>query len=146
MALNVGNIANNPSLDSPISVKGADTYHELRGNTAWAEIDDEVKEQLLRKATDYMIATYGRSWSAVVIAMVQVPLLMAQAAAELALTAKTTPLLSNITRGKKRVKVGPLEVEYDGTSAVQTQFVLASRKLAPLLIARNGAMVKLTRC
>lgn len=146
MAITVGNIANNPLLESPISVAAADAYHEARGNTAWEALDDEVKEQLLRKATDYMIATYGRSWAPAVVAMLSVPLQMAQAAAELALTAKTTPLLSNITRGKKRVKVGPLEVEYDGTSSVQTQFVLASRKLASLLVASRGIMVKLNRC
>ena len=147
MALIVGNIANDPTLESPISVAGADAYHAARGNAAWAAIaDEETKEQLLRKATDYMIATYNEAWSSTVQTMIQVPLLMAQAAAELALIAKTTPLLTNITRGKKRVKVGPLEVEYDGNGSMQTQFVFASRKLSSLLAQTSGAMVRLKRC
>lgn len=148
MALNVGNIAKDPSFDSAITVAWADTYHENRGNAAWAGLDDEVKEQLLRKATDFINATYGPYWSRTVQAMNNAPMRMAQATAELALIAATMPLLSNKTRGKKRVKVGPLEVEYDGESSVQTQFVFAARLLAPLLAgaALGGSMVRLNRC
>jgi len=148
MALILGNIANNSLAESPITVAFADAYHEKRGNQSWVDLDDDIKEQLLIKVGDYMRATYGLSWSPAVEAMTQVPVLMAQAAAELALIAKSTPLLTNIKRGKKKVKVGPLEVEYDGASATQTEFVLASRMLAPLLGGRTarGVSVKLYRC
>jgi hypothetical protein len=65
----------------------------------------------------------------------------------LALIAETTPLTPNITRGKKRVKVGPIEVEYDGNAPTGTMFVSASLKLSPWL--KSGAMntnqVRLTR-
>jgi hypothetical protein len=108
--------------------------------------DPTVKEQLLRKVGDYLSATYGRVWSRGLVASSTVPVALAKASAELALIAKTTPLVTNVTRGKKRVKVGPLEIEYDGNATTQTQFVMASRMLAPLLVATSGAMVKLNRC
>lgn len=44
--------------ESYISVADADTYHSNRGNTAWASLLTAVKEQSLRKATDYMGQTY----------------------------------------------------------------------------------------
>ena len=144
--LTVGNIAYDPTLESSISVADADAYHAARGNAEWAGLDLVVKEQLLRKATDYIIATYGNVWSATVKLMTVAPLLLAQATAELALAAKSGPLIPIGTRGKKRVKIGPLEVEYDDASTVKNLFVFASRKLAPLLEQRAGGMVKLHRC
>jgi hypothetical protein len=148
MVLIVGNIASNILAESAASVEFVDAYHEKRGNQVWLDLDNEIKEQLLIKTGDYMRATYGNSWSTTVIAMPQVPVLMAQAASELALIAKTTPLLTNIKRGKKKVKIGPLEVEYDGESATQTEFVLASRMLTSLLGGgqARGINAKLIRC
>lgn len=146
MALTVGNIAANPALDSAISVEFADAYHLARGNATWAATDPTVKEQILMKVADYLTATYGASWSRATVATLGVPLAMAKASAELALIAKTTPLIVNVTRGKKRVKVGPLEIEYDGNATTQTQFVMASRLLSPLLGGMNGTMVRLKRC
>ncbi|CAB4131768.1 hypothetical protein UFOVP131_39 [uncultured Caudovirales phage] len=146
MALSVGNIAASSTYDSAVSVEYVDAYHEARGNAAWGLTDPTVKEQLLRKVGDYLSATYGRVWSRGLVASSTVPVALAKASAELALIAKTTPLVTNVTRGKKRVKVGPLEIEYDGNATTQTQFVMASRMLAPLLVATSGAMVKLNRC
>lgn len=51
--------------ESYISVADADTYHDNRGNTAWDAINDDAKEQLLRKATDYLEQTYRLRWSGV---------------------------------------------------------------------------------
>jgi hypothetical protein len=146
MALSVGNIANDPALESPISVAGADSYHALRGNVAWAALTLDVKEQLLRKAGDYLKDVYGGVWSATVIAMLTVPTAMAQAAAELALIGKTTPLVPNMTRGKKKVKIGPLEVEYDPVATTANLFIIATRKLTAVLSRTSGVMVKVTRC
>jgi len=147
MALTVGNIANNPDLDSPASVSFSDAYHENRGNAAWANLDDEVKEQLLRKAGDYMKAKYGVHWSTLFSTLTTVPTPIAQAAAELAFIARTTPLMPNVTRGKKKVKVGPLEVEYDGNAATSTEFVAASLRIAPYLATpvSVGPFVRLVR-
>lgn len=148
MAITVGNIAANPDYDSPISVIDADTYHAKRGNAAWAALDVVKKEQLLVNATDYLRAIYSRSWSLATLAATTVPKLMGEAAAELALAGKDGPLIPNATRGKKKVKVGPLEVEYDDANPGKNRFIFASLKIAPLLFSatRSAAMVPLVRC
>lgn len=48
--------------ESYISVVAADTYHSDRGNAAWAALTTPVKEQCLRKATEYMIQIYRHKW------------------------------------------------------------------------------------
>lgn len=45
------------------SVVDADTYHAARGNTVWATLTTPVKEQLLRKATEYMVQVYRSKWN-----------------------------------------------------------------------------------
>jgi len=46
-----------------ISVADASTYHTARGNSAWAALaTDAIREQCLRKATDYMIQAYRSRW------------------------------------------------------------------------------------
>lgn len=129
------------------SVEFADTYHAERGNAAWAALTIDRKQQLLIKATDYVIGKYNAAFDGrkavagqalsfpriINYVNVGIPNGVKAAIAELALVASTTLLSPNITRGKKRVKVGPLEVEYDGNSATQTEFVTASLKLTPFL-------------
>lgn len=44
--------------ESYASVTYADTYHYNRGNTDWSGFSTAAKEQLLRKATDYMLQKY----------------------------------------------------------------------------------------
>lgn len=148
--------------ESLASVAFADEYHAARGNTAWTDIaQNETKEQLLRKATDYAVNMYAGSWAGVTVSPTQslpfprivngtnigLPISIQQAIAELALSAKTSPLSPNISRGKKRVKVGPIEVEYDGNSASATIFVAASMRFAPFLsgFSSNSAMARLVR-
>lgn len=162
MALIVEDGTGIANAESLASVAFADTYHAARGNAGWAAIAEvEVKEQLLRKATDYAISVYAGKWAGVTVSPTQslpfprivngtdigLPLAIQQAVCELALTAKTSPLMPNISRGKKRVKVGPIEVEYDGNSAVATSFVSASLRFGPFLsgLASNGAMARLVR-
>lgn len=49
--------------ESYISVTDASTYHANRGNAAWAALaSDTIREQLLRKATDYMVQAYRLRW------------------------------------------------------------------------------------
>jgi hypothetical protein len=143
------------------SVEFADNYHAERGNAAWAAFDLERKQQLLIKATDYVTGVYNVAFEGrravagqglpfpriVNYANVGNPIGVQQAISELALVAHTTPLSANISRGKKRVKIGPLEVEYDGNSPTQTMFVSASLRLAPFLKAgsTNGFNIRLTR-
>lgn len=142
-----------------VSVEFADQYHEDRGNTSWSLFTKTVKEQLIVKATDYTRDVYGQALSGVrtfadqgidfprvgmkvngfALPLLSVPRLYQEVVAELALTAKTAPLLVNVTRGKKMVKVGPLQVEYDGTSSVQTKFVAASLRMAALLTSAQSS-------
>ena len=158
MALIVEDGTGKPDAESLASVAFADAYHAGRGNAAWAATDAEVKEQLLRKATDYIVSMYAGSWAGLELVAGQalpfprspwglvVPVPIQQACAELALIAKTTPLMPNVTRGKKRVKVGPLEVEYDGNAATSTKFVAASLRIGPFLsVLSTGPFAKLVR-
>src|SRR4051794_18796289 len=50
--------------ESYISVVDATAYHAARGNTSWASLaSDTVREQLLRKATAYMVQVYRAAWA-----------------------------------------------------------------------------------
>ncbi len=145
--------------NSLASIAFADAYHADRGNEVWATLDQATKEQNLVKATDYITGTFFAVWNGALVATDQAmpfprlvncvnignPVGIQQATAELALIANSTPLLPNIARGKKRVKIGPLEVEYDGTAPTQTQFVAANYRIAPYLRPVSGAMAKLVR-
>lgn len=146
--------------NSLTTVEFADTYHAERGNDAWGPLTVPVKQQLLIKATDYVAGKYAMVFAGTkafagqalpfprIIGYDNVgnPVGVQQAVAELALVANTASLSPNISRGKKRVKVGPIEVEYDGNSPSQTQFVTAVLKLAPWLkAASHGHMARLIR-
>src|SRR5438105_408390 len=48
--------------ESYVSVHDADAYHDARGNTTWVDADDDVKEQLLRKATAYLDGKFRTLW------------------------------------------------------------------------------------
>lgn len=61
MALIVEDGSGLSNAESFISVADANTYFTNRGITAWTG-SDAVKEQALRKATDYMQGRYGRRW------------------------------------------------------------------------------------
>lgn len=163
MALIVEDGTGIPDAESMASVAFADDYHAKRGNAGWAAIAGEAtKEQLLRKATDYAVDLYAGLWAGIpatdhqnmpfprIVGGINIglPVSIQQAIAELALVAKTSPLTPNISRGKKKVKIGPLEVEYDGNSPVATAFTSASLKFAPFLTTgfKTGINAKLVRC
>lgn len=130
--------------ESYISVADATTYHAAIGNTAWAALaTDALREQALRRATQYMVGRYRLSWTGTRMSATQaldwprslVPLRdmpfasyypntqvapeVKSACASLALrTASGTTLVADQTQRKKKVKVGPIETEYaDGSSA-----------------------------
>jgi hypothetical protein len=63
MALIVETGTGDPTSESYIAVADATTYHANRGNAAWATLaSDTIREQLLRKATDYMVQVYRLRW------------------------------------------------------------------------------------
>lgn len=62
MALIVEDGTGRADSESYATVAYADDYHTKRGNTAWTALTESVKEQLLRKATDFMIQEYRDKW------------------------------------------------------------------------------------
>lgn len=153
-----------PDANSYQSVEAHKAYCDERGYSYPAD-DEKIKQDLI-KATDYLRGVYRNSWLGIRAFVGQrlcwprigrsvgefhleglgVPEEIREATSELAIVAAITPLMPNVTaRSKKKVKVGPLEVEYDGNSPVQPKFVSASLKLTPFLRGVSSSMVRLTR-
>lgn len=159
--------------ESYISVTDADTIHSNLGNTSWGTLTTTVKEQLLRKATNYMVQTYRMKWAgyrktvdqALDFPRYSVPRLDTEAlyayydsdsvpsevrvaCAELAFKAYSEDLSPDMDRLTKREKVGQLEVEYDTINGMPYKvFRAVDSLLKPLLInnGANGMSVKLAR-
>ena len=136
--------------ESYVSVVDANTYHSKIGNDTWTDLDTSVKEQLLRKATDYMVAQYrlqyagyrrystqSLDWPRLYVPLIDslsanvfpqyvdfdiVPVTVKNACAELALKAYTAILMQDLTQGVIREKVDVIEVEYDKFSPQQTRY------------------------
>jgi len=136
--------------ESYVSVVDANTYHSNYGNDTWTDLDTAVKEQLLRKATDYMVAQYrlqyagyrrystqSLDWPRLYVPLIDslsanvfpqyvdfdiVPVTVKNACAELALKAYTAILMQDLTQGVIREKVDVIEVEYDKFSPQQTRY------------------------
>lgn len=145
--------------DAYVSLTDAAAYHTARGNAAWAALaSDTVREQCIRKATDYMVAMYGTRWKGIRTTSTQaldwprydvvangyyvesdiVPTIVANACAELALKASVADLAPDTERLKRRTKVGPLEVEYEPGSSAQPKYTAIDRMLAAYL--SSGSM------
>ena len=161
--------------ESYISVADADTYHSNRGNSTWAALTTTVKEQLLRKSTDYMVARYSKQWRGyrktatqdldfprsfcylepfVYGAAGSYPFLLADdvvprevknACAELALRANDGALMVDVGQTVIREKVDVVEVEYDKFSPAQTRYSQIDAMLSILLQSTNGFEAKTIR-
>lgn len=175
MALIVEDGTGKADAESYISVADATTYHANRGNAAWAALaSDTVREQLLRKATEYMLQVYRLAWDGSRVDITQaldwprlyvprvdvvggyggfasyydndiVPVEVQRACAELALKANSGPLAPDLTQGKKRVKVGSIETEYDQYSPQTKRYRSIDLMLAPFLASTGGVNVRLVR-
>ncbi len=133
--------------ESFCSVEFATNYHSLRGNTAWESLaSDTVREQLLRKASEYIEQVYSQRWAGIrkigtqalswprdnveirdawplqYYANDSVPTIVQNACAELALKANAGELAPDVTRVKKRVKTDVLEVEYADSTTPYTRY------------------------
>lgn len=160
MTLIVENGTGLADAESFISVADANTYHSNRGNAAWASLTDTVKEQCLRRATDYLEQVYRLRWIGYRHTEAQslsfprdevprrdftylnqfsfypndvVPSEVKNACAELALKANTETLAPDLERVTKREKVGVLEVEYDTNSQPYKKYRIIDNMLAPFL-------------
>lgn len=161
--------------ESYISVTDADTYHSNRGNATWTALTTTVKEQLLRKSTDYMVARYRTQWRGyrktatqaldfprsfcylepfVYGAVGAYPYLLADnvvpnevknACAELALKANDGALMTDVGQTVIREKVDVIEVEYSEFSPAQTRYSQIDAMLATLLQSTNSFEAKTVR-
>lgn len=159
MALIVEDGSGLSTAESFISVADADAYFTARGNAAWTG-SSTVKEQALRKATDFMQGRYASRWKgtrktsgqalawprlAVIdpdgwdVSDTIVPSAVKNACAELAVRSLTTTLLPDDTKpGIKSEGVsipGPISknVEYAGAKTVAPTYTAVDRMLEPLL-------------
>ncbi|MFA5387275.1 MAG: DnaT-like ssDNA-binding protein [Candidatus Paceibacterota bacterium] len=151
--------------ESYISVTNASTYHSNRGNAAWAALaSDTVREQLLRKATDYMVQAYRLRWKGDRVSATQaldwprssvcvdgysvdsdiVPNEVQTACAELALKASSATLYADQSQGVVREKIGPIETEYDKNSSQAVQYKAIDSMLRPYL-ARPAGVAEVIR-
>lgn len=99
--------------DAYISVADADTYFSAVGNTTWSDASTSDKEQAIVKATRYMEKRFGNKWKGLIASSTQalgwprdyvydergtelndqVPVKVAEACAEYAKHALTSPLI-----------------------------------------------------
>lgn len=149
--------------ESYCSVASATAYHAARGNAAWAALaSDTVREQLLRKATDYMVQVYLLRWVGHRTTSTQaldwprmwvplpsdpfgnyyannvIPAAVANACAELALKANAGALIADEGQQVKRQKVGSIEVEFQDYSRATKTYRAIDNLLAPLLGTGGG--------
>ena len=157
--------------ESYISITDASTYHNARGQAAWDLLDTDVKEQSLRKATEYMLQVYRNRWKGVRMTSAQaldwprsgvylepvvtgastefphlvdddiVPTEVDRACAELALKASAATLYPDLTQQKKSGKIGPIETEFDEFSNPSTRFKSIDGMLAPYMEFQVGQLV-----
>lgn len=152
--------------ESFISVAAASTRHTALGNAAWAAAaSDTVREQALRRATQYMEQAWRLRWKGTRASETQalswpryinvpidgfyidsdeVPATIANACADLALRALSDDLNADQTQAIKREKVGPLETEYSEFSPQAVRFRSIDMMLAPYLTG-TGANMRLER-
>lgn len=151
--------------ESYATVAMVDAYHLARNNTAWASLTTAVKEAALRKATEYLDATYTDAWRGIRVDSVQVldwpragiivngysvdddsiPTAIQRACAELALKASSADLLADLTRGVAEKTIGPLKTVYDKNDPQTKRYLFIHRLIAPYISGKSGANVRLER-
>jgi len=155
--------------ESYCSVAFATTHHAARGNAAWAALaSDTVREQLLRRATDYMVQVYRLRWAGYRLLTTQaldwprywvpvpdavsgytglggpsypvdvVPPEVARACADLALKAATADLAPDLSQAVKSKSVGPVKIEYQDYSQATKTYRAIDNLLAPFLTGQGS--------
>ena len=136
---------------------GTATADQGAANPTFAAVDT-MREQWLRKATEYMTQMYRRRWQGVRMSETQaldwprdgvvidsweeannaVPVEIARACAELALKVAAAELYPDLAQGVIREKVGVIEVEYNKASPQRTRYSAIEAMLAPFLTGFSG--------
>lgn len=166
MALEVEDGTGKADAESYISVADATTHHADRGNSAWAGLaSDTVREQMLRKATDFMEAYYGDRWKGERTTTTQalswprtgvcqndseiasnvVPVAVQRACAELALRAIAGDLAPDLAAQVKSETVGPISTTYADGARQQVKYQAVDGMLSNLLNGSGDNMVKFVR-
>lgn len=156
MALTVEDGTGLPDAEAYISVTDADAYFTARGNTAWAALTAEAKEQALRRACDYMGAVYGLRWKSERTTTAQaldwprvdyngVPAAVARANAELAVRASAGDLLADQGAQVKSEQVGPIAVTYADGARQGKRYALVDGMLAAYLRDAGAGLVAVVR-
>lgn len=152
--------------ESYISVVDADTYFSNRGNTTWTALTTAVKEQSLRKATDFMGQLYRERWSGLRVKATQaldwprydvprrdygdyyestiVPTEVKNACAELAYKASSETLAPDLGVPVTSKTVGPISITYAAGARQHKVYRAVENLLAPLLKA-SGSMIRVVR-
>jgi len=161
MTLTVETGAGLPNADSYISLVDAAAYHTSMGNAAWAALaSDDVREQVLRRATMYMAQAYRGRWKGARVSITQaldwprydvqlddvgygclpawvawnvVPAEVRNACAELALRASAGDLSPDLERTVQQETVGPITTIYAGGAPESPRFRAVDRMLHPYL-------------
>ena len=143
---------------------GSATADQGAANPVFVETD-ELREQALRKATDFMRQVYRTRWKGYRVNEDQsldwprygvevdgyaidddiVPTEIKNACAEYAIRAAAGDLSADLTQGVVREKVGQIEVEYDKSSPQTTRYKAIENMLLPFLKAGSGICMRLVR-
>ena len=170
MALVVEDGTGISTADSYISLVDAATRHTNLGNAARAALaSDTVREQYLRRATEYMEGEYRSRWKGYkktstqalswprddvyldytvggpdnLVSNLIVPNEVKNACADLALKAATTTLAADLTKAVVSEKVDVIEVEYDKNAPAYTQYRAIDMMLSAYLKAGGKASIEL---
>lgn len=160
MALIVEDGSGKTDAESFCSVAAADSYHAKMGNIAWADLDADVKEQCLRRATQYMQGAYRLRWLGTLTKynqalawprfdvrfdglnwpIDQVPPEVIHACALLALKASTEALAPDIEREVIAESVGSIAVTYKSGAPAYKRYREVDMLLAHLLAASTNTI------
>ena len=162
MALVVETGSGLASSESYASLDDANAYHEAFGNASWGDLDSDVQEQALRRATEFMEGRYGPLWSGFRATSTQalawprigvriksllgginclstvVPSAVRRACCSLALRAATKALIADQGQRKSSVTVGPITTTFAEGSAPANQYPEIDAMLRPWLRTRVG--------
>lgn len=158
--------------DSYSSLSEADAYLDSRGRVAWAQLDDDTKEQCLRRACDYMTQRYRLEWKGRRVSPLQaldwprwdvqlpdlygtinayvpptsIPTILKNAQIELAFLASTNDLDPPRETRTVSKQVGPIKVVYDMDSPDVKKFTFVDNMLGLYLGYGGPMMHRLARC
>ncbi len=143
---------------------GSVTADQGVSNPTFAAVDT-LREQWLRKASEYMTNTYRNRWQGQIVEEDQalswprygvivegysidddvIPETIKRACAELALRASSADLQADLEQGVLSEQIGPIKVDYDRSSPQAKRYKQIEAMLLPYLKSGGGISVGLVR-